>query len=520
MSVSAASDFPHRHFHFNFFIVIFVILLLPTCTRVPESRQLNLVLYGDPSSLDPAFATDVRTGQVCALLYDNLVRFGRGTELIPSIAKNWSIDSTGTLYYFDLRSDVQFTDGTPLRANHVKWAFQRLMDLETQSHRTWLFRNVLGVGEFQSGDTNEIIGFLAKDDSTFSIQLTEPFAPFIGFIAMPSASIVSKDKDGNLMGTGPWILTQWVHDGHLLFERNDQYFDGAPILEKLKIRVLPEALPRSAEFITGYLDIMEIPEPEYDLWADDPEWAPYIHLKDELNTYYIGLNCSRPPFDDIRVRQAVNYALDIPAIIQAVNHGKGTLAAGPVPPGLLNSVSPEPYGYGPEKSRKLLREAGFENGLDVELWQGQAPELMLITEAIQAQLAEVDVHVKIIRNDWNMFSQAVVQGKPDMYYRSWWADYPDAENFLAPLFDSGVSLKRWTRYTNPQLDEIILGLQTETDDELRQELAIHANQILHDDAPWIYLWHSQTATIVNPKLQGWQPSLMFNAEKYTRVGKE
>lgn len=513
------SQFMKFTLHPGLIIFYFLFVLLSACWREPESDQLNLVLYGDPKSLDPAHATDVRTGQVIALLYDNLVRFGRGTELIPSLAKSWSIDPSGIRYRFDLRTDVKFIDGSKFTSRDVKSSFQRLMAPETGSHRTWLFKKIRGVDKFLSGQSDQISGFLTVDDSTFVIQLAEPFAPFLGFLAMPSASIVRVNENDDLIGTGPWILTQWVHDGHLLFKKNPFYFDGEPLLDALKIRILPEALPRSAEFVTGYLDVMEIPEPEYDLWANDSLWSPNIHLKDELNTYYIGLNCSRPPFDDVRVRQAVNYAVNIPSIIQAVNHGKGIHAAGPVPPSLLENESPAPYIFNTNYARQLIIEAGYGSGIDVELWQGQAPELMLITEAIQSQLAEVGVRAKIIRNDWNMFSQAVVQGKPDMYYRSWWADYPDAENFLAPLFESKVSLKRWTRYENPELDKLIMELQMETDEKVRHRIAVQANQILHDEAPWIYLWHSQTATIVNPNLQGWQPSLMFNAEKYVNISK-
>jgi len=113
----------------------------------------------------------------------------------------------------------------------------------------------------------------------------------------------------------------------------------------------------------------------------------------------------------------------------------------------------------------------------------------------------------------------VREGVPDMYYRSWYADYPDAENFLTPLFESEVSKTRWTRYTNPQLDSLISQIQIETDDSSRNFLIMQANQTLVDDAPWIYLWHSQSVVITNPKLKGWSPSLMFNAEKYNGVFK-
>ena len=134
-------------------------------------------------------------------------------------------------------------------------------------------------------------------------------------------------------------------------------------------------------------------------------------------------------------------------------------------------------------------------------------------------MKQIGVDVKIIRNDWNMYSDAVRKGIPDMYYRSWWADYPDAENFLAPLFESEVSRKRWTRYENSALDSMIVLLQNETDYNLRIQIARICNDILKNDAPWIYLWHMESALVIQPNLLNWKPSVMFNAEKYIEVAK-
>ena len=142
-----------------------------------------------------------------------------------------------------------------------------------------------------------------------------------------------------------------------------------------------------------------------------------------------------------------------------------------------------------------------------------------ITEIIQDQLKQIGINVKIVRNDWNMYSDAVRKGIPDMYYRSWWADYPDPENFLAPLFESEVSKNRWTRYESSELDSMIVELQTETNSEIRLNIARKANDKLMNDAPWIYLWHMQSAVVAQHNLINWQPSVMFNAEKYNKVEK-
>ena len=335
---------------------------------------------------------------------------------------------------------------------------------------------------------------------------------------MPSASIVLINNN-EIIGTGPWIKTEWIRDGHFLFKANSNYFNGPPKLNQLKIRILPEALPRVAEFVTGYLDILEIPNVEYELWLNDPEWKDQIKYINQLNTYYIGLNCSRPPFNNILVRQAVNYAVNVKEILSTIFSGRGQVSGGPIPPVLLERKENLSFEYNPDKAKQLLIQAGYKNGFEVELWQSQSKELFQITEIIQNQLNEIGINVKIIRNDWNMYSDAVRKGIPDMYYRSWWADYPDPENFLAPLFLSEISKKRWTRYESPELDTLIEKLQIETDPNKRLQIAREANDKLKNDAPWIYLWHMQSTIVSQHNLINWQPSVMFNAEKYNKVEK-
>ena len=502
------------------FILFIFILLMNGCGIKPNSNQLNLVMPGDPKSLDPAYATDVRTGQLCALLYDNLVRFGKGAEILPGLSESWEISMDGLEYLFQLKDSVFFQNDKQFNCSHVKNSFERILDAKTNSHRKWLFKNVKGALPFVSGDVTSVDGFYCIDDRNFKIILNQTFAPFLGFLAMPSASIIDETEQDGIVGTGPWKLKEWIHDGHILFDRNENYFDGMPKLETLKFRILPEALPRTAEFITGYLDIMEVPESEFSMWANDSVWVPYIHYQDDLNIFYLGLNCSRPPFNNINVRQAINYAIDVKHIIDKVKNGNATVASGPIPPGLIKEYPKIKYGFDPDRARKLLANSGYGDGLEVELWQSQSSQLLYVTEAIQAQLEAVGIHVKIIRNDWNLYSKAVTEGVPDMYYRSWYADYPHAENFLAPLFESAVSLRRWMRYSNNQVDSLIQKIQSTSDKDKQQKYLHHVSSILIEEVPWVYLWHTRTAYIAQPNLKGWSPSLMFNAEKYVQVLKK
>ena len=502
------------------FIIFILTIFINGCGIKSNPNQLNLVMPGDPKSLDPAHATDVRTGQLCALLYDNLVRFGTGVDILPGLSESWVVSNDGLEYSFQLKDSVFFKNGKQFNCSDVKNSFERILDPKTNSHRKWLFKNVKGASAFSSGNVASVTGFFCVDDINFKINLDKPFIPFLGFLAMPSASIIHETETGEIIGTGPWKLKEWIHDGHILFNRNINYFDEVPKLESLKIRILPEALPRTAEFVTGYLDIMEVPEAEFPIWENDLEWAPQIQYQDDLNIFYLGLNCSRPPFDNVNVRKAINYSIDVQRIIDKVKNGNAIAASGPIPPGLINPYPKIKYKFNPKRARELLENSGYEEGLEIELWQSQSSELLYVTEAIQAQLKAVGIHVKIIRNDWNLYSKAVTEGIPDMYYRSWYADYPNAENFLTPLFQSEVSQRRWTRYSNNEIDILIQKIQSTSHEEEYQKYIHNANSILIDDAPWVYLWHTRTAYISQPNLKGWSPSLMFNAEKYTGLTKE
>ena len=487
---------------------IYLLLLFFACHIQPNKNQLTISINGDPKSIDPIYATDVRSGQVCALLYDNLVRFGDSTNIIPSIAQSWEINNSE--YTFNLRKNIYFHNGEKLSSNHIKQSFERLLYSKNKSHRTWLFDYVLGVNDYKNNKADEVSGFKTPNDSTFVIMLKENHAPFLSLLAMPGASIVTD----SLVGTGPWVLDEWVRGGHLLFSRNNNYFNSMSNFEKLKIRILPQQLPRTAEFITKYLDIMEVPNAEYPLWENDTIYKDQIYHSDDLNIFYIGLNCIRPPFDNKLVRQAINFAIDTKSIIKNILHNNARKAHGPIPPQLLPGTTSNRYSYDIEKAILLLNEAGYSEGFTVKLWQGNSGNVSYITEAIQEQLNRININVEIIKTDWSIYTQAINEGVPDMYYRSWYADYPSAENFLSPLFKSTISMKRWNRYNNPILDSLIYIIQTNSNNN---DAVMAANEILVEDAPWIYLWHTKTPYVKHHHITNWMPKTMFNAEKYISV---
>jgi peptide/nickel transport system substrate-binding protein/oligopeptide transport system substrate-binding protein len=494
----------------------------------PAGKTCRTYLSADPTTLDPALSNDAGSGELCALLYNGLVRFDHRTTILPDIAERWEISRDSRTYTFHLRPGVRFTNGREVTAGDFKYSFERVLDPVTRSSRGWVFEPIAGAREFSSGAADQVTGIRVLDERILEITLDEPFAPFLGFLAMPAALVVPREeierRGGDFsehpVGTGPWILEEWVHDDHLLLRANEDYYQTRPKLDWIHYRIIPETMTVTAEFEAGNLEWMSIPSAEFQRWTEDPEWKPYIRSQLKLQDTYIGINNQKPPFDDIRVRQALNYAVDVVTIMETIRPGRGVRANGAIPPGLPGSdAGRPPYPYDPRRARRLLTEAGYPEGFRMEIWKMQSPEVARILEAVQAYLADVGIRAEIVSRDWGMLKQAINQGEPDAYYMTWLADYPDGENFLYPTFHSsnwGGGGNR-ARYRNQRIDELIERARSTLDDEARTDLYRRIDDIVHQEAAWLYLWYPKIFVVHQPWVVNFRQHLMFNADKLLAV---
>ena len=494
-----------------------VLCFITGCGNVSPESGIRLALSADIRGFDPAQAVDIRSGKIMSLVYDNLIHFGDSTDLVPGIASQWNVSDSGKEYRFTLRKNALFHDGNSVTAKDVVRSFERILNPETLSPQGWIFTRIEGSVDFVRGVSPFVSGLIAENDSSLIIRLKKPFSPFIQYLAMPSSAIINyRDVDSIKeipAGSGPWKLSKWERDGKIQLIRNDNYWGEKPKEPGLSFRILSEAMTRSAEFEAGNLDFLTIPSTEIQRWVANPKFRNNVVHVDELNVWYVGLSCSRPPFNDVRVRQAMVLSLDRKKHLELLIPG-GELASGPVPPALLENVSSNPLPYDPEKAIRLLEECGYTGGLETELWVGGGSEMYHVLEAFQSDWAAVGISVKIVRSDWNVFKSAVRNGQPPMYYLNWTADYPDAENFLYPLFYSTESMTKRNRYSNPEIDKIILQIQSLPSGINRNMLIYKANKILHDEVPWIFLWHKGSYTVTRNTISGYHPKLVFNAERF------
>lgn len=488
----------------------------------PQRRTLidSRDIY-DPRSLDPALSTDVPTGRAVSYIFDGLTRFSPDAALHPALAQRWDVTDDGRIYTFHLRRGVKFHDGSPLRAGDVVHSFERVL---RQGGRGWPLFPIHGARAFAAGSAQHIAGLEAVDDSTVRIRLDTALVVFPKLLAMPVAAIVpdstSQDFGQHPIGTGPWKFVRWKHDDYLLFARNSDYWGGAPAMDSLMARIIPEPSTAVAEFESGNVDFLFVPEDQTEQWERTDEKKALLVSAPALRFWYVAINTTRGPLRDRRVRQALNYAVDVKTILQHVIGGRGRLAAGVIPPSLDGAdTTRAPYGYDPAKAKQLLADAGYANGLDLELWEGQDPAFARVAQSIQAYLKQVGVRVKIVQRDNNAVREASRKGATDLIIKDWWADYPDAEDFLYPLLHSanrGVG-GNVSFYENAPYDSLVSLARVTSDDARRSALYREADVREFADAPMLYLFFYNDLYAVQPWIKGFEVQRIFYAQPMTTV---
>lgn len=532
MITGTISKFPDKflsragHFLLKGGLVLALVLSLISCGSRQERLpgHLYLRLGTNPTTLDPAFIIDVSGASITAKLFNGLVRFDDDMSVAPDIALSWEISPDGRTYRFSLRDDVAFTSGRKVTAHDFKYSFERVLYPGTKSPRSWVLDRIDGAREYQQGTVSEVSGIRVVDDRRLEITLRERFAPFISLLAMPAAYVVPKEEverwrddfGGHPVGTGPYMLADWQQGRGVLLAANPAYFDRKPYLKGIYYRIIPDEMTAVVEFGQGNLDILAVPASEYGRFRRDPEWNRLIVTGPGLNVYYLGMNCQRPPFDDPRVRRAMNHAIDREKILRTIMEGRGTLAAGPIPPFLLQTQTNDTgYRYDPSESRRLLAEAGHPNGIDATLYLNLDQDTLDMVEVIQGYFKQVGIRITLRQLEWSAFKAAVVNGEADAFWLSWWADYPDPENFLFPVFHSsnaGAGGNR-VRFSDPETDLLIEAAAKVGSEEERNILYRSVQHRIVSLAPWVFMWHKAEVLIHQPWVRGVKLFPLASADK-------
>lgn len=513
-------------------LIIFLLLVAPACRKSDDgllAGYLYLRLTSNPTTLDPALITDVMGGGIAAKLFNGLVRFNENLDIVPDIARSWTLSPDQLTYTFRLRHDIRFSNGRKITAHDVRYSFERVLTPGTKAPWTWVLDKIEGAEDFMQGRTTKISGLRVKDDFTLVLKLEKQFGPFLSLLAMHTAYVVPREEVQRLgqdfgiqpIGSGPYIVSEWKHGQYLNLAARDDYFEGRPKLNGIFYRIIPEDLTAVVEFETGRLDVLQIPSSEYKRYTTDPQWRDLVYGKPGLNSYYLGLNCTRPPFNDLRVRKAVNMAVDRQHILNTIFEKRGVLASGPIPPGLWKNNTlfrRAGYQYDPDKAQSLIREAGAW-GTRIKIYITSDPEVLDIVEVIQNYLGKAGLKADIIQLDWSAFKHAVNEGEPDAFWLSWWADYPDPENFLFPLFHSGSvgSSGNRTRCLDPELDRLIETAQKTMNERQRYLLYRDAEERIVKNAPWVFMWHRGDYFVIQPWVKDFKIYPIYSIDKRVNV---
>ncbi len=499
----------------------------PAAAQTPP----NVLVVGqiaEPKSLDPQAVTAANDFRIINNVFDGLVRFKPGTlEIEPALATSWDISDDGLEYTFHLRDGVKFHDGAPLNADAVKFTFDRMLDENNEYYDTGPFPLAFYFSSIDHVD--------AVDDMTVKFTLKEPYAPFLSNMASVTGAIVSpdavkkygKDFGRHPVGTGPFVFQSWESNSKVVVSRNDDYWDGAPPLEAVVFRPITDANTRVAEMLSGGIDVLlETPPDNVKTFEQDSNFK--VVEATGPHVWFLILNAQDGPFADKKVRQAVNYAVNKDALVNDVLQGTADVAAGPTPPAFnwAHDDSLKPYPYDPEKAKQLLKEAGAE-GADLTFYVTQGGSGMLdpvaMGTAIQADLEAVGLNVKIETYEWNTFLGKVnpgLEGKADMAEMAWMTTDPDTLPFLtlrtAAFPDKGGFNSGY--YSNPKVDDLLNKARTSTDQAERAKLYKQMQEIVHDDAPWLFVanWKQSAVTTSAVSDFSLQPDFLLDLRKVSK----
>lgn len=515
---------PYRRRFSRIYLPVWLALCLGWLSPVQAATPDDALLIGqvaEPQSLDPQVATAANDSRILVNIYDGLVRNGASKlDIEPALATRWQISADGLTYRFQLRKGVTFHDGTPFNAAAVKFTFDRMLDAKHPWHNTGPFPLSFFFSSIKSID--------AVDDETVVFHLKEPFAPLLSNFATPAGLIVSpaavakygKDFGRHPVGTGAFRFREWQANQRVVVSANTHYWDGKPGLNTVVFRPITDSNTRVAEMLSGGIDAMsEVPPDTVKLFAAKKDRFR-LYQTTGPHVWYVMLNTQIPPFNDVRVRQAVNYAINKQSLVDNILQGSADVADGPVPRAFTWAANDavKPYPYDPQKARQLLQEAGAE-GATLTFYVTEGGSGMLdplpMAVAIQADLKAVGLQVKIESYEWNTYLAKVNAGlnqQTHMAEMAWMTNDPDTLPFLTLRSDAWPEKGGFNSgyYSNPQVDSLLQQARLTTDNATRAGLYRQVQQIVHQDAPWIFVANWKQNAVTSTRIQHFTLQPNFN----------
>ncbi len=484
---------------------ILAVAFLASCAQEEELGKgedietLVVGMPGDPRSLDPQRTNDQPSARVMKQIYDTLMYQSADLEVTTDgLVESYEIISD-TEFAFKLKEGVLFHNGDELTANDVRFTFERMREISAPA--AFLVAAL---------DRVEVI-----DDYNFTMHLSFPFGPFITHLAHPATSILNEravNEGGeeyarNPVGTGPFSFVEWRSGDSVTLTRFDDHFRGPAASEHVRFRIITEDTQRTIALETGEADII------YDVGPNDFDAVQELDGVESfqtlgLTTFYMGFNAQKEPFDDVRVRRAINLALDVESATNVAFRGFATAAKGPLAPTVQFANTEIPgYGHDQEEARRLLAEAGYPDGFSTSIWTNDNPVRIMYAEIFQEQLRAVGIDANIEIVEWAPYLDRTARGEHDMFMLGWVAVTGDADYGLYSLFHSsefGDAGNR-TFWGNDEVDRLLDEGKASPIAAEREAAYLRAQEIIFEEAPWVFLAFRDDLAATRDYVEGFHP---------------
>lgn len=484
-------------------VLLLAALVLTACGTTDEGSTdtiLRVANSAEAASLDPQGSNDTASARVHYQIYDTLVVQTEDLELVPGLATEWEqIDEL--TYEFTLREGVTFHNGEAFTADDVVFTLKRALTMGDIAH----------IVSMIDGDTIE-----AVSDYVVRLSTVEPNASLITHLAHGATGILNEeavteggeDYGQNPVGTGPFKFVNWQSGSEINLERNDDYWGEVAKVAGIQFKFIVETGPRLIELESGEVDIAyDIDPNDVQKVADNADLT--LYRDSNLSTTYVGFNAGKEgPMGNVLVRQAINHAINMTDVVNTVYAGLGSPAFGPIGENVWGANTDlEPYAYDVDLAKELLAEAGYADGFSISLWTNENAQRRQIAAIIQNQLADIGIEVDVQVLEWATYLEETNKGEHDMFILGWTTVTADADYGLYALFHSsqhGSNGSNRTFYTNTRVDELLdLGRRTiDADDRLAAYY--EAQELIRDDAPWIFTWNGENVSASSTSVTGFR----------------
>ena len=495
-------------------------------TKAQGSEKAMVVTYKDDiATLDPQVGYDWQNWPAIKMVFEALLDYKPGTTTLePRIAAAMpTITDGGKTYTFKVRPGIKFTNGRGLEASDVKYTLERVLDPKTKSPGAGFFVDIAGSEAWSAGKAKELTGVKVLDKSTVRITLSQPNAAFLNVLAMNFAFIVPKEeviKAGEdwgrkPVGSGPFKLESWTSGQELVFVKNTDYFNKAmPKLDKVTIKVGQDPSVAFLALQRGEVDLLGdgIPPAQFLTAQSDPKLKPLISSTALANTTYIAINTQLKPFTDVRVRQALNHAIDKKKVLKLIN-GRGLVATQVLPPNMPGfDPAYKGYEYSPEKAKALLKAAGLAGGFSTVLYTNSTDPNPRIAASVQQDLAAIGIKAEIKSQASSTVIEAAGTPKTAPLVWSggmaWTQDYPDPSDFYWPILSCRSAVQggwNWPFTCDKTLDAMASKADQMVKPEQREARLGEYRKLykkIMDSAAWVPMFNEVRYTIRSERLIG------------------